>query len=407
MTLDILCKVVDNYGDIGVAYRLARALSELEPAPRLRLVVDDLRAFSLLEPAVDPGLAAQVVRGWTVLSWGGPSPETAGAYASAYEADPALVVIECFACGRPDWLEGMLFDPDDPAVKTIVNLEYLTAEPYADEFHRMPSLTRSRKVRKYMFLPGFTSGTGGLVLDAAFTTALDRFAHPETARAGRGELLSRARPVFRQPASSSPGAAARSEPAPEDRFWALVFGYERDYGRLVDDLAAFARIKPTLAVAAAGKSQECFMAAWGRAGRPFPVLALPFMDQVTWDRFIAASDFLIVRGEDSVSRAALAGKPFLWQAYPQDGAHQLVKVRALLDRMRPHFSPEAFRPVEEAFLAFNDRLRDGADVRGAERALPLLEADGGSAEGYASFAKSLPGNGNLALNLMTYLREIV
>src|SRR5512145_3134569 len=42
VTIDILCKVVDNYGDIGVAWRLARALSELPDPPALRLVVDDL-----------------------------------------------------------------------------------------------------------------------------------------------------------------------------------------------------------------------------------------------------------------------------------------------------------------------------------------------------------------------------
>ena len=45
MTIDILCKVVDNYGDIGLVYRLARALSELEAGPSLRLIVDDLHAF--------------------------------------------------------------------------------------------------------------------------------------------------------------------------------------------------------------------------------------------------------------------------------------------------------------------------------------------------------------------------
>ena len=54
MDIDILCRVVDNFGDIGVVYRLARALSELPDPPRLRLVVDGLASFAALDPAIDP-----------------------------------------------------------------------------------------------------------------------------------------------------------------------------------------------------------------------------------------------------------------------------------------------------------------------------------------------------------------
>ncbi len=370
MTLDILCKVVDNYGDIGVVYRLARALSELPAAPRLRLIVDDLAAFSLLEPSVDPTRSVQSVRGWTVLSWAGPASAGEAGYQEEYADDPAAVVIECFACGRPDWFEALLFNPDDPAVKTIVNLEYLTAEGYADEFHKMPSLTRSSRVRKYMFLPGFTPATGGLILDESFM-------------------------------------AARARYKPSEHYRILVFGYERDYGRIVEDIAAFNQERPVRVLLASGKSQACFLAAWERAGRPFTVETLPFLRQEAWDELLAACDFLIVRGEDSMSRAALSGRPFLWQAYPQEGAHQLVKVKALLDRMRPHFQATAFQPVESAFLAFNDRLDDSPELVGSECILPLLRDQGELAEGYAAFSQSLVANGNLACNLMTFLHEIV
>ncbi|OHD25013.1 MAG: hypothetical protein A2Y38_01295 [Spirochaetes bacterium GWB1_59_5] len=370
VTLDILCKVVDNYGDIGVVYRLARAISELSAAPRLRLIVDDLAAFSLLEPAIDPALPIQSARGWTVLSWAGPAPGTEAEYRFAYAGDPTRVVIECFACGRPDWFEALLFDPSDYALKTIVNLEYLTAEDYAGEFHMMPSLTRSSRVRKHMFLPGFTAATGGLILDEAFLRACIRHQSAE-------------------------------------RYRILVFGYERDYARIVEDIAEFELERSVQVFLASGKSQRCFMDSWERAGRPFPVEPLPFMRQEAWDALLAACDFLIVRGEDSMSRAALSGRPFLWQAYPQEGAHQLIKVRALLDRLRPHFSAAAFQPVESAFLAFNDRIKDSPDLQGRERILPLLRDEGGLAGGFAAFSELLLGNGNLASHLMTFLREIV
>lgn len=370
MTLDILCKVVDNYGDIGVVYRLARALSELPETPRLRLIVDDLAAFSLLEPTVDPACPTQSVRGWTVLSWHGPESGSEAGYCTAYAGDPATEVIECFACGRPDWLEAMLFNPDDPAVKTIVNLEYLTAEDYAGDFHKMPSLTRSSRVRKHLFLPGFTTATGGLILDEAFMRARARY-------------------------------------APAERFRILVFGYERDYTRVVEDIAAFNRERPVQVFLASGKSQNCFLAAWERAGRPFYAEPLPFLRQEAWDELLASCDFLIVRGEDSMSRAALSGRPFLWQAYPQDGAHQLVKVQALLNRLRPYFSATEFKTVESAFLAFNDRLADSPDLVGEECILPLLHNEAGLAGGFAAFSEALVANGNLAASLMTFLREIV
>jgi len=402
MTIDALCRVVDNYGDIGVVYRLARALSALPDPPRLRLVVDDLRAFSLLEPAVDPALPVQTLRGWTVLDWAGPdaagSPPGSGAraYAEAYADGPPLVVLECFACGRPDWFEAILFDDGRyldgagaAATRTIVNLEYLSAEAYPDEFHRLPSLTRSSSVRKHMFMPGFTPATGGLIQDREFAESL-RLA---------GELGSKR--ALRSAISDGLGRAV--DP---DSFWALLFGYERDYGTIVEDLAARAQASPIVAFAAAGKSRPCVEAAWERAGRPFELVGLPFMRQQDWDRLVAAADFALVRGEDSLSRAALAGIPFLWHAYPQ-GGDQALKVRGLLERMRPFFGPDDFAPIEAAFVDVNDRKVDGPTVRGYERIGALLEPSVRVRAGFSAFSETLRKNGDLAANLMTFLREIV
>jgi len=120
----------------------------------------------------------------------------------------------------------MLFDPADSSVKTIVNLEYLSAEPYAAEFHRMPSLTRSPLVRKHMFMPGFEAGTGGLILDRAFMDARARCSDAAGRRETRRCLARRLRLAL---PDAVPGLA--------DRFWLLVFGYERDYGRIVEDIA--------------------------------------------------------------------------------------------------------------------------------------------------------------------------
>jgi len=442
VTIDILCKVVDNYGDIGVAWRLARALSELPDPPRLRLVVDDLEAFVALRPGLDPRATFQVAKGIEVVAWQGPlGPEAA----ASFRARPASAIVECFACGRPDWLEDMLFAPGAPP-SLVVDLEHLTAEPYAAELHLMPSLTRSASVRKAMFLPGFDEGTGGLVLDRSFEQTLARASSEE----GRAELR---RSVIATLTGAAPGAAAQPDAigpvgaalaAPDDavgRFWVAVFGYERDYGRIVADLAAFAARcaarcgvagtggddargsvpagtvrgsvpdatsgRPLLALAAAGKSQACFLAAWEAAGRPFPALALPFLPQETWDRILAASDFSIVRGEDSWARAALAGRPFLWQAYPQAERHQMVKVEAFLRRLQRHFRPADFAPIARAYRAFNDRDRDESGTAGDESPGSLFDAYGTAAAGFQALAASLAARTNLAADLLTFFRESV
>ena len=49
---DVFCAVVDNYGDIGVCWRLSRQLAA-EHGIAVRLWVDDLKPFARLCPAVD------------------------------------------------------------------------------------------------------------------------------------------------------------------------------------------------------------------------------------------------------------------------------------------------------------------------------------------------------------------
>lgn len=467
MDIVLLCKVVDNFGDIGVVYRLSRSLSELPEPPTLHLVVDDLEAFRALDPEVDASADFQLLHGWKIYRWGG-AKAAAEKASAAFRAHPPEVILECFACGRPDWLEALLFEQllfEQPELSErgclLVDLEFLTAEAYAEEFHKMPSLTRSSRVRKVMFLPGFTPKTGGLILDKSFMSARSRAASREGRVELRRELLS----GLRRGLSRGPAAATGARALPPDaagRFWACVFTYERDYAPIVADLAAFAegrwetaegprettesprgmtegpretteslrktaegprettgsrRVavdechfaapRPLLAISAAGKSQACFHAAWEAAGRPFPLLELPFLPQENWDRFLLASDFSIVRGEDSWSRAALSGRPFLWQAYPQAERYQMVKVEAFLEALRPRFGPLSFAELARSYRDLNDRDADGPETRGRESILPLLKALSELEAGFGAFSAALASGPGLAANLMTFLREIV
>ena len=156
---DIFCSVVDNYGDVGVAWRLARQLAS-EHGVAVRLFVDALAALSRLAPQVDAGSDEQRVQKVDVLSWDGPQKDAPRA------AVPALgdVVIEAFGCGLPpNYLAAM----EGHAMQPVwINLEYLSAEDYVERCHAMPSPVQTGPAAgwiKWFFYPGFSEQTGGLL----------------------------------------------------------------------------------------------------------------------------------------------------------------------------------------------------------------------------------------------------
>lgn len=423
MTIDLLCKVVDNYGDIGVVYRLAKALSELDEPPRLRLWVNDLSAFAMLDPAIDPKASRQQVHGWTILRWDSPWP--------SQFTEAATVVLECFACGRPDSLEATLFDPARSDKRLILNVEHLSAESWVDELHRMRSATRSGLVHKYLFMPGFTPNSGGLIMDQRFLADLRRWEAARSRASLFDERLKLARELGLRELEHIAGSR-----------WIALFGYERDYSSIMEGLAHPNGAHPNgdshrasdqpsgdshrastpsslgdshhaggdchhAIIAAAGKSQACLIDAWERAGKPCPLVALPFLPQESWDQILMASDCSMVRGEESLARAAIIGRPFLWHAYRQDEGHHQVKVQALADHIAAHIAVELGQELSETMRALNDRELDGPEAgpplpfgRFLKR-LPELVGP------YSAFARSLRQNGNLAAKLMTFIRELV
>src|SRR5450631_3958153 len=90
-TWDIFCSVVDNYGDIGVCWRLARQLAS-ELGHPVRLWVDDLASFQRICGAVDPVRGAQTIGAVEIRHWNTPFPAV----------PPAAIVIEGFGVRLPD-----------------------------------------------------------------------------------------------------------------------------------------------------------------------------------------------------------------------------------------------------------------------------------------------------------------
>ncbi|WP_353154329.1 elongation factor P maturation arginine rhamnosyltransferase EarP, partial [Herminiimonas fonticola] len=92
-TLHLFCRVVDNYGDIGICWRLARQLQQ-EHGVAVTLWVDDLSSFQRICPGVDIDAEEQRVADVTVRHWGNQE----GAFSPDDIAD---IVIEFFACDIP------------------------------------------------------------------------------------------------------------------------------------------------------------------------------------------------------------------------------------------------------------------------------------------------------------------
>ena len=310
MVWDIFCRVIDNFGDVGVCWRLAAGLARRGVA--VRLWIDDARALAWLAPGGAAGVQ--------VIDWAQPAPDLA----------PGAVVIEAFGCAPPPgFVARMALARPAPV---WINLEYLSAEPYVERSHGLLSPQFSGPgagLKKWFFYPGFTPATGGLLASA----------HPDSQADARARARARARTwALDQGWGAPPGTRAVS-----------VFCYPN--GALPALLHALAG-PPTVLRVPPGPVLAQLQALTLPAG--MRMLALPYLCQTDFDQLLASADFNLVRGEDSFAQAQLgASAPFLWQIYPQhDGAHA-PKLDAFLDlylRASPTGLADA---VRAAFRAFN------------------------------------------------------
>jgi len=304
MQWDLYCRVVDNFGDIGVAWRLAANLAGRGES--VRLAVDDASALAWLAPRGAPRVE--------VVAWdGGPS------------AAPD-VVVELFGGGRPRpaW-------PARARTPVLVNVEHLTAERYAERSHALPSPTSrpgESATTTWFCFPGFSPQSGGLLREPGLLEQRRAF--------GDGAAW-----------LASLGVATR----PAERR-VVLFSYRNDaIDAMLDTLAA----APTLLLATPGPAIEQVTACLGPslARGALRAVALPWLSQTDFDRLLWSSDLNLVRGEDSLVRAIWAGVPFLWQLYVQgDGAHR-AKLDAFLDRYFAGADAVLAADLRSAFVRWN------------------------------------------------------
>ena len=304
---DIFCTVIDNFGDIGVCWRLAQQLAS-EHDVAVRLWVDDLASFQRICPEINPAQAQQTIRDIEVHQWAADFPALI----------PGDVVIEAFACHLPEaFVAAMATRQPSPV---WINLDYLSAEDWVSGCHALPSPHPQLPLIKYFFFPGFDETTGGLLRER--------------------ELLQRKQSFddSRQQQEDFWRAIGQSAPDQESLLISL-FSYENPAIR--DLLAILAQSQtPVCCLTPATRNLADLEAFAGRAlsaGDVFrkdnlEIRMLPFVSQADYDRLLWSCSINFVRGEDSFVRAQWAGKPMIWQIYPQQEEAHWVKLEAFLDR---------------------------------------------------------------------------
>jgi len=331
--VDIFCRVVDNYGDIGVCWRLARRLAH-DKGWAVRMWVDDLHSFRTLEPAIDPTHARQALLGITVEKW-----------RDQHDACDADIVIEAFACDPPpSYIAAMRRKPIAPV---WINLEYLSAERWVQDCHGLSSL-RADGLKKTFFFPGFTPGTGGLTREPGLLAERDAI---QASRQTRIRALAAL--------GLAPLAERMTHPDhrlvtlfcyPHAPLADLVHALADRYGSQLT-LAAAESVAPTLETVA--------------SGHDITIMRMPFLRQPEFDRLLWCADLNIVRGEDSFLRAIWAARPMIWHIYPQPDQAHLAKLDAWLQTTG---LPE---PVVQAHRLFN-----AADVPVKGEATPVARVPG-------------------------------
>src|SRR3954468_23954607 len=115
---DVFCRVVDNYGDAGLCWRLARQLAT-EHGCDVTLWIDRLETLARFQPGLDVEASTQAVAGIAIAR-------------IVDDAAPPLpdVVIEAFSCGLPPPYVAAMADAPTPPL--WIALEYLSAEPWVD-----------------------------------------------------------------------------------------------------------------------------------------------------------------------------------------------------------------------------------------------------------------------------------
>lgn len=331
---DLFCAVVDNFGDIGICWRLARQLQS-EFRWQVCLWVDDLQSFQKICPQLHTGKADQELEGVRIRLWSKVLPRLT-------DKDVPDVLLDALACAAPQeylaWLNRSAVSP------LWLNLEYLSAESWVEDCHEMRSIHPQFSLEKYFFFPGFSCKTGGLLRERERVQELRLFAadlpkqHSFWQRIGVPDAMNYRRKI---------SLFAYSQPAISN--WIELLSQQAESHLVVVPEGVLAcELQQKYPELLTGKMEKGALS----------LRILPFVAQPDYDLLLASCDINFVRGEDSIIRAHWAGKPFIWQIYRQDERAHQKKLHAFLKL----FLLEAAPHLRECITALFDAWEHEQDI---------------------------------------------
>ncbi|RYY78510.1 MAG: elongation factor P maturation arginine rhamnosyltransferase EarP [Moraxellaceae bacterium] len=321
MRCAIFCNIIDNFGDIGVCWRLARQLTA-EYQLSVSLFVDDLHSFAILAPQLQPELPVQPLGQITVHHW----------QAQTCFDQPYDLIIEGFGCRLGDpLLRHMQQQAAAGQPPLWINLEYMSAETWVMDCHGMVSVHPATGLKQTFWFPSTTPHSGGLIREQTLLAERDQFQHDHHLQTefwnalGLSDAIQFSRKIslfsyentaiaelltaLAQDSISTLLLVPKSKSIPDIEVW------------LQQQAAYTQQIRPPLQINDRIQFQN------------LTIVVLPFLSHYQYDQLLWACELNFIRGEDSCVRAQWAGKPFIWHIYPQhDNAH-LTKLQAWMDQI--------------------------------------------------------------------------
>ncbi len=369
---DIFCHVIDNYGDAGIAWRLARQLVA-EQGQQVQLWLDDLPVLAALVPGVDENADRQCIDGVWLRQW---LPD--------WQPEPvADVVVETFGCNIPaEYIDAMAAS-ERPVL--WLNLEYLSAEPWVEGCHGLPSKLPGN-LQKYFFFPGFTDKTGGLLREADLLAQRDAF------QGSKAEKIACLQSYDVRPEPQAMLISLFSYEVPALAGWLDDLREGEPVCLLIPQGRVWGDVERWLGVEALAVGEQY------RRGS-LTLHALPFAAQDDYDRLLWCCDFNIVRGEDSFVRAQWSGRPFLWHIYRQDDDAHRVKLEAFLALYLASFSETCGAALRQFWLDWNT----GAELGDSWRTLRSERT--GLQPGAQRWCEAQSQHENISQQIVTFARE--
>lgn len=307
-SIDIFCEIIDNFGDIGVVYRISKELKKIFQNVRIRIVLNRLEEFKAINKKVKD-TDYQEIDGLICVTekYVKENMESFGV---------SDVFIEAFGCNVPE--EYVKAAKENS--KLWINLEYLSGEKWIEDFHLCESLIDSKTLKKIFFMPGFSEKSGGVIIDSGF---LERM---KFGKENRDEVFKKYFKDFDL----------------KDKFIGTIFSYEKNFENLLETLKNYE--KETILLLMGEKTQKSFseilkknltedygnIVKYGK----ITMIYSDFFSQEEYEEIISASDFNFTRGEDSFVRGIILGKPFMWHIYLQEEKAHMDKIKAFTERIK-------------------------------------------------------------------------